>query len=119
MKRPAVFFDRDNTLIACNDYLGDVSRVALVEGALVTAKVPSTPRDQSEGVLASLRAADAGEVAAFAHGMTVATNALLERRAAARSARDFATADRLRDQLAAAGVEVRDGPSGAEWILRE
>ena len=33
MKRPAVFFDRDNTLIACNDYLGDVSRVALVEGA--------------------------------------------------------------------------------------
>ncbi len=56
--------------------------VALVDGALVTAKVPSTPRDQSEGVLASLRAADTGTVAAFAHGMTVATNALLERRGA-------------------------------------
>ena len=37
-------------------------------------------------------------------------DALLERRAAARSARDFATADALRDRLAAAGVEVRDGP---------
>jgi len=45
-------------------------------------------------------------------------DALLERRAAARSARDFATADALRDRLAAAGVEVRDGPSGAEWNLR-
>jgi cyanophycinase-like exopeptidase len=44
--------------------------------------------------------------------------ALLERRAAARSARDFATADALRDRLAAAGVEVRDGPSGVEWSLR-
>jgi cyanophycinase-like exopeptidase len=45
-------------------------------------------------------------------------DALLERRAAARSARDFATADALRDRLAAAGVEVRDGPSGVEWSLR-
>ncbi|MEO6434929.1 MAG: HAD-IIIA family hydrolase [Tepidisphaeraceae bacterium] len=33
MKRPAVFFDRDNTLIACDDYLGEASKVALVSGA--------------------------------------------------------------------------------------
>ena len=33
MKRPAVLFDRDNTLIACDDYLGDASKVALVAGA--------------------------------------------------------------------------------------
>ena len=33
MKRPAVFFDRDNTLIACDEYLGDPSKVCLVEGA--------------------------------------------------------------------------------------
>jgi cyanophycinase-like exopeptidase len=45
-------------------------------------------------------------------------DALLERRAAARSAGDFATADAVRDRLAAAGVEVRDGPSGVEWSLR-
>jgi cyanophycinase-like exopeptidase len=45
-------------------------------------------------------------------------DALLERRAAARSTRDFATADALRDRLAAAGVEVRDGPYGVEWSLR-
>lgn len=33
MKRPAVFFDRDNTLIANDGYLGDPSKVVLVEGA--------------------------------------------------------------------------------------
>jgi D-glycero-D-manno-heptose 1,7-bisphosphate phosphatase len=33
MKRPAIFFDRDNTLIACDDYLGDPARVVLVNGA--------------------------------------------------------------------------------------
>jgi len=53
-------------------------------GDIITAKVPSTPLDQSEGVMNSVRAAEieARNVAAFAHGMTVATNALLERRGA-------------------------------------
>jgi N-methylhydantoinase A len=57
---------------------------ALSEGNLVTAKVPSTPRDQSEGVMNAVEAAEveAASVAALAHGMTVATNALLERRGA-------------------------------------
>ncbi|MGH2489611.1 MAG: CysS/YqeB C-terminal domain-containing protein, partial [Candidatus Limnocylindria bacterium] len=39
---------------------------------------------------------------------------LLEQRAAARSAHDYATSDRLRDDLAAMGVEVRDTPTGQE-----
>jgi D-glycero-D-manno-heptose 1,7-bisphosphate phosphatase len=33
MKRPAVFFDRDNTLIVSDGYLGDPSKVVLVDGA--------------------------------------------------------------------------------------
>jgi D-glycero-D-manno-heptose 1,7-bisphosphate phosphatase len=33
MKRPAVFFDRDNTLIVSDGYLGDPSKVTLVSGA--------------------------------------------------------------------------------------
>ena len=33
MKRPAVFFDRDNTLIASDGYLGHPGKVVLVEGA--------------------------------------------------------------------------------------
>ena len=40
---------------------------------------------------------------------------LLEAREEARRSRDWAEADRLRDGLAAAGVEVRDTPEGARW----
>jgi cysteinyl-tRNA synthetase len=43
---------------------------------------------------------------------------LLERRAAAREARDFAASDALRDELAAMGVEVRDTPDGQETTVR-
>ena len=52
------------------------------EGRIVTAKVPSTPRDQSVGVTRAWRASGvpASGIAVFAHGTTVATNALLERR---------------------------------------
>ncbi len=44
---------------------------------------------------------------------------LLGLRGRARDERDFATADRIRDALAAAGVEVRDTPEGATWTHRE
>jgi cysteinyl-tRNA synthetase len=45
-------------------------------------------------------------------------DALLQRRADARAARDFATSDALRDELAAMGVEVRDTPQGQETTVR-
>jgi N-methylhydantoinase A len=58
------------------------------DSAVHTAKVLSTPSDQSVAVLDAVRAvlaragARAGQVERFAHGMTVATNALLEGRTA-------------------------------------
>jgi cysteinyl-tRNA synthetase len=45
--------------------------------------------------------------------------ALLERRAAARDARDFAASDALRGELAALGVDVRDTPSGQQTTVRK
>ena len=46
--------------------------------------------------------------------------AILTRRKDARAARDFATSDALRDELAAKGVEVMDGdPLGWDWKLGE
>jgi N-methylhydantoinase A len=58
--------------------------VALVDGGLITAKVPTTPRNQARGVVAALGIVQpaVGAVASLAHGSTVATNALLERRGA-------------------------------------
>jgi cysteinyl-tRNA synthetase len=43
---------------------------------------------------------------------------LLERRQAARAAKDFAAADRLRDELAALGWEVRDSADGPTLVPR-
>src|SRR5437588_1327095 len=62
--------------------------VLAADGRVLTAKSPTTPGDQSEGVIAAVRAVleragrEAGEVREFSHGMTVATNALLEGRGA-------------------------------------
>jgi cysteinyl-tRNA synthetase len=44
---------------------------------------------------------------------------LIGRREQARAARDFATADHLRDRLAALGVEVTDTRAGPSWRLRQ
>src|SRR4051812_30156342 len=71
------------------DVGGTFTDAALIAGdRLVTAKAPSTPRDQSEGVIAAVEAAlekaegGAADVERFVHGMTVGTNALLEGRVA-------------------------------------
>ena len=42
-------------------------------------------------------------------------DALLEERNAARAAKDYASADRIRDELAAEGIEIIDSPEGARW----
>jgi cysteinyl-tRNA synthetase len=44
---------------------------------------------------------------------------LADEREQARAERDFARADKLRDELAAAGWEVRDTPEGARLVRRE
>ena len=45
-------------------------------------------------------------------------DALLTLRQTARSERDFALSDAIRDALGAAGIEVRDGQQGARWGVR-
>jgi len=42
----------------------------------------------------------------------------IEERQAARRDKDFARSDRIRDELAAKGVQLLDGPQGTTWKVR-
>src|ERR671917_405075 len=71
------------------DVGGTFTDAALLAGdRLVTGKAPTTPDDQSEGVMRAVEealgeaGAEPGDVERFVHGMTVGTNALLEGRGA-------------------------------------
>ena len=44
---------------------------------------------------------------------------LIEARRAARATRDFAHADAIRDELAAMGIAIEDGPQGTRWKVAE
>ena len=89
-------------------------------GRTVFAKAPSTPADQSIGVMAGLdelarrlrlsRAEMLGATERLVHGTTVATNALLERKGAKVA---LLTTDGHRDVL-----EMREGLKGSRYDLR-
>ncbi|HSR95050.1 MAG TPA: hydantoinase/oxoprolinase family protein [Solirubrobacterales bacterium] len=71
------------------DVGGTFTDAVLFDGeAIHTAKLPTTPEDQSVAVLGAVEevlrraGAEPGAVESFAHGMTVGTNALLEERGA-------------------------------------
>ncbi|MFM6854178.1 MAG: cysteine--tRNA ligase [Sphingopyxis sp.] len=69
--------------------------------------------------LARLRRADLRVQPAGATISPQQIEAALETRRAARAAKDFATSDRLRDELISAGVDVMDGdPLGWDWRPR-
>ena len=60
--------------------------------------------------LANAKAPDADE-----SGTDPRVDALVAEREAARAAKDYATSDRIRDELAAEGIELVDTPAGPTW----
>ena len=50
--------------------------------------------------------------------LTAELEQLLRQRDEARRSKDWGEADRLRDELSAAGIDVRDSPEGSEWAWK-
>ncbi|RII41840.1 cysteine--tRNA ligase [Galactobacter valiniphilus] len=68
--------------------------------------------------LGELPAGGAEADAATQTALDVLIQARLEARSAARAAKDWGASDAIRDELAAAGIEVADGAQGASWSLK-
>jgi cyanophycinase-like exopeptidase len=114
--------DRFRAALAARDVDGCVTALLDLEQAIVDWGADTNVSDEGEQARAVLRSmvVRLGELArAGARDprdvLKPFVSLLLELRAGAREARDWATSDRIRDRLAAAGVEVRDTPAGPEW----
>lgn len=60
-----------------------------------------------------------GEIGKEHDALSTLVDELLEERKRARSEKDFATADALRDRLTKAGIAVEDSPDGPQWTITE
>jgi len=108
----------------CDD-LNTPRALAMAEAVVASNKFPATnyaellKMDEILGLnLADLTRADLRIRPISATITEAEITAALARRKEARAAKDFAASDAIRDELAAAGVEVMDGdPLGWEWRL--
>jgi cysteinyl-tRNA synthetase len=98
---------RGNSALA--EFDDEATRHALGETRAMLAVLGLDPLNEHwDGPRGTSRATDA---------LAVLVDGELARRAEARASRDFATADAIRDRLAAAGIAVEDAPTGARWTL--
>ena len=122
---PQTFYDAMNDDLAVPQALAAVHNVvrdgntALASGDRVAVR---TARKQVQYMLQVLGLEDATRAAA-ALDLTAIVDSLidiaLEARADARERKDWAQADAIRDQIAAAGITVEDTPDGARWRLAD
>ena len=85
------------------------------EAQAAVAALTGVLRHAGDDVLGLSLDASLADAAGVERQLGALVEQLLEQRQKARADRDFATADAIRDQLAAAGIVVEDRPDGPRW----
>lgn len=116
--------DNFNTPVA----LSVLFDLAKLTNSLLSAPPPGVPSQASLGAVDQLYRELGGQVLGVVPEKAAAAGAdaereaglirlLIEMRAEARARKDFATSDKIRDQLKALGVTLEDGKSGTTWKI--
>lgn len=120
---------------ALDDDLGVPAALAQIHGTVKTGNIALESGDHESALksASSVRAmldilgvdplakhwADGGDDSEKTSALDVLVRAELQRRTTARSEKNWAVADEVRDRLALAGIEVTDTPDGPQWSLTE
>jgi hypothetical protein len=113
----------DDALVA-RDADAAVAQILQLETAIVEWSRDTLQSDDVDRARAALRSMIVRLGTAAAEGVRDVRDVLgpvveaaLAARVVARSEKAFAVSDAIRDELATAGIEVRDTPDGAEWLI--
>ncbi|MEZ5379385.1 MAG: hypothetical protein R2733_22990 [Acidimicrobiales bacterium] len=111
--------------IDAGDASGAVGAVLALEQAIETWSADTTQNDHKDRARAALRSMISRLGTAAVAGLQdprqviePVVAATLELRRAVRDEKRYDLSDLLRDELAKAGIEVRDTPDGVEWVLQ-
>ena len=115
-----------DTALAARDADGAVAAILQLEAAIVEWSRDTLQSDDVDRARAALRSMIVQLGSAATEGVRdvrevlgPVVEAALAARVVARSEKAFAVSDAIRDQLADAGIEVRDTPEGAEWLIAD
>ena len=113
-----------DSALAARDADGAVAAILELESAVVEWSRDTLQSDEIDQARAALRSMIVRLGAAATEGVRdtrevlgPVVEAALAARVVARSEKAFAVSDAIRDELTAAGIEVRDTADGAEWLI--
>ena len=108
----------EDVMAALSDDLNTPAALAAVHGLAASARTNDADRRRLKAALNFLSVYGDERDSDFMIGQAIdaaKVEDLIAKRNAARKAKNFAEADRLRGEIAALGVAIEDGPGGTTW----